>query len=477
MAVGLVVALIVGVLVAGAPSPAGAAPACTHNWVGGTTGNWEVAGNWSPAEEPGATPPGSPVRPHFACVPAGITVTIGSGVGPMLLGVSVAGTIVVTGGGKLVVSGDPATHASTIKNLRLGSGYLGGTGRVTITGVLRWGSEATGASTMTTRELQLVPPVGGTTTKPTRFGETIVAAGASLVLHDDNATGCGPTFAGSGVNLRDGRRLINRGTFTIEPCAYVAADWGTAFTNQGRTVLLGSLGWFQGFLGSDLGWPTQRGTVTNASGASLRLQPTGGDKVFVVDARFVPGGSVAVANGATLSILDPSNRTARATVAPAAAVGLGGCVGGTECSTPSASQQDQEVWRFANAKRTGAPASTSSVTEAAGYVDTPFRPGRYEVGRRATFSATGAATAADPYVIDLTVDAFQVDGAPAGIAVGWIDNGTKKVVPACSGAAVDPCVKSKATLSGGFNQGDVRFVVHTARTSLVLVPEGPRRLR
>ena len=159
-------------LAAGSPAPEGIADPPV-NWVGGSTGFWDVAANWSGGVVPTAT--------DDVALPAGVTVTVRSGS---------ASANSISGGGSLAVTGGSLTlgAASTVGTYTQSGGTLAG-GDLTVTGVLTW--------------------TGGAMSGP---GATIAATGGTL------------TLSGAGSRFLVGRtvRVEGTGTWTDGGLVYLA---------------------------------------------------------------------------------------------------------------------------------------------------------------------------------------------------------------------------------------------------------------
>jgi fibronectin-binding autotransporter adhesin len=110
-------------------TPSQAASACTVTWDGPDTGGqWTTAANWS-----GDTLPGAGSR---VCIPAGKTVQVSTGTAAVQ-GVSVAGTLNVTGGTLTLTD---AGEASTVDGaLNLTGGTINGAADLDLAGTARWG--------------------------------------------------------------------------------------------------------------------------------------------------------------------------------------------------------------------------------------------------------------------------------------------------------------------------------------------------
>lgn len=444
---------------------------CTHTWVGPAVGQWETASSWSPANVPDAG--------AVACIPGGKTAFIDAntlGADATVDAVLGAGAIEVRKGGKLYVEGDPASEPSSIARLDLIGGTLGGSGQVTITGSMRFmnAGEPAGTAAQTTRKLTSITQVA-----PPRFGRTIIAPGASMTIADDFASSPNPCQTGAnGVAVRDGRIIINRGTTVIEPCAYVAADWGTSFTNQGTVEIQSSLGWYEGFLGTDLGWPTGPGLFANTGTINVRRPPNG--DAFIISGRYTNSGTVTIDPDAALAVETPSGQAAKARLKRAAALVGAGCGGANSvCLSPDATSADKEVYSLSNAVGPTTALASATLKEANGTVNMAFAPiaGDLkwgELGRRLTATINGNATGSNPYSATVVVDTSALGGVQNNqFRAGWVDNGTRRVMAQCTATVTVPCFVNATRLG----DNDVRIVVKTTRKAFVIVPLGAKIYR
>ncbi len=461
--------------VVGLGSSAAANPVCTHNWnAASTTGDhvsWGDPNNWTPTSVPGTN------ALDVACVAAGNAVVMNQNDQYTLTAVSIGGMLTINSGGRLLLDGDPTTAASKIAQLNLNSATLGGTGTVTITVAMNWHSEPFdvntgigGAATMTTRDLNVIPPAGTTVTPPSRFGVTAIGTGATLTVDDSAAVGCGDGDA-SGVNLRDGRRIVNNGTFVMAKCAYVAADWGTLFTNNGTVRLLGAVGYFEGFLGSDLGWPTSPPIFNNKTNAVIRRSTNVGS--FTMAAKFANTGSIMIANGTALGILDTvANNVTQlnGTLSRNAtgAVGTNRCLPQTVTEPCVAAVVQSEA--FQNSADLAATTATVSLQQNANNVGGFYgSTGKRVAGEQLTYTATGGLpTSAAPYIITMS-------GGPAlGSTASQYSVGSNGVVlVACTPIVTTPCLAAAPKIVNG----TLIIKVRTTIGSGTVVPLGPRLYR
>lgn len=256
-------------------------------WDGGGDGtSWNDAGNWDVNCTPGLLN-----QPHddVVTIPAGADVWIEDGESAYVMALHNAGSLTITPGGVL------KTIANSESETTLLQGLLFGTGRFTVTGTMTWQSTAFGGATMSTRrcakeDCSQAPPAPGT---------TVVAVGALLKID------------GRGVNLSDRRVLENHGRVRLSGNGYVAADWGTGFSNvrlagDPRPVfaIANDLGYFQGLLNT--------GPTASTFWNSGRVVKAAGSGTAVIDAQYESShpdsqavGDLVVQSGA-LSTLSPN---------------------------------------------------------------------------------------------------------------------------------------------------------------------------
>src|SRR4051812_6228977 len=173
---------------------AGATPACTTSWTGGT-GNWENGARWSS---------GAPGPSDVACILAAPSnVTLSSTVN--VAAVVATQPLTVKAPGALLANAPQSVH-SQIKTLTLDHATLGGSGWVEATGT--W--DMISVATLSTRW----PPPQDGTAPPDGGGVTEITAGALFEVVT-------PPACNRGSQLEDGRTIQNDagGTFRIAPCA------------------------------------------------------------------------------------------------------------------------------------------------------------------------------------------------------------------------------------------------------------------
>ncbi len=203
----LLVVVVVGVLslvvLAGVAS---AEPLCTDSWVGGVSGEWQTAANWSAGHVPSSS--------DVACVGSGDTVEVS---GSAEVGVLVdAGGLRQTGG-SLEIAG--ALEPSSIASYALSGGVLKGSGVLDITSSLSDGSTVTMEGS----------------------GSTVIGSSASAELGGDlksrTLVNHGMATVGAGVfEISGGGRVENSGTFIVnyESRSAINGLSGSSFLNTGK---------------------------------------------------------------------------------------------------------------------------------------------------------------------------------------------------------------------------------------------------
>jgi hypothetical protein len=118
--------LLVALLLAGfalGPVGASAEPLCTDSWMGGSSGSWQTASNWSAGHVPTSA--------DVACIGEATTVTVSAGTNQASV-LADKGTLVISGG-SLELAG--ALEASSVNALTISGGTLTGAATLDISGV------------------------------------------------------------------------------------------------------------------------------------------------------------------------------------------------------------------------------------------------------------------------------------------------------------------------------------------------------
>jgi hypothetical protein len=432
-------------------SRAAATPACTTTFTA-ASGQWEQGANWDN---------GVPSSTSVACVPAPRVATLSSTV--TVQAVVITGALNVDAPGALLLEA-PRTVHSRIATLHIDQATLGGSGWVEATGSWTISSVATMTTRWPVPMPAAAPPDGG--------GVTEIDAGATVAV--DANGGCS-----HGSQIRDGRTIQNDagGTFVIRSCAYVAADWGTTFQNSGTVLLQSNLGFYEGYLGSDLGWPTTPPLFVNAG--SVTMTASG---AFVLAPRYTGSGTISVAKSSKVTIPD---HLATATIGFAAAPSATASVGGscsTQLCTPTVDSSDPVAATFANAAIAGAATHVALVQNPNDQTGKVFvktaRPGGqfWWPVTKGSFSYTqtnGRGTVNDPYVVTIVLDRTLLKGKAASeFGVGTRRSNTNVMLPTCAKGTPLPCIVSKR-IAGG----DLTVVLKTLQPKQLVgrfYPMGPR---
>src|SRR5690348_15147450 len=117
-------------------------------WIGGT-GNWNVAGNWSPAVVPTATDNAWITNDgaYSVTVPAGSTATVGS----LTLGGASGSQTLAIDRATLTLNGDSRVNANGQLAWLVSQSIVTGAGNLTVAGTLNWANgtmSGTGATTI-----------------------------------------------------------------------------------------------------------------------------------------------------------------------------------------------------------------------------------------------------------------------------------------------------------------------------------------
>lgn len=400
------------------------------NWDGGTVG--PGFGRW----------PGQRLDPlkvdDYVCIPIGGEVRLtGGGVSANILVLENRGDLTVGSGAKLELLGtlNALPYTSHSHRLALASeSALFGSAELVVDpgGRLELVRDGNGGPRLSTRDdpAPSGPCQSATYDSPLGVGlvplEITVASGADL------------TVAGGGVNYWDHTSVINLGTVSLlDASSYIAADYGTSFSNFGTFEFGDDGDYVQGC--ARAGQPL--GTFTNAG----LVSKTGGLDESVLDADYsvVGGGAVAVASG-TIRIYEPSTAgdppPVVATVAAGATIATGGCaVDVTECSGPETITPDPQVAALIR------PAGAATVPVTIN-LDPPSMAESGTLGKTVVLTAASVVDPANPMVFSLTVDGALAAGKTTATVVVKHDGMT---VPDCAPVPVPSpaCVVRPAVAS------------------------------
>ena len=233
-------------------------------WMGGASGDWNVAGNWQGGQVPNSN--------DEVIIGAGSTVTL-SGGSPSIDFLSLSGSLNLASGASLAL----ATASSVSGTLNLSGGTLENDGSLAVTGTLDWydgtimglGTTTVSGGTLNIADGSITNPVGRILEQPLDNAGTV------------NWTTSRITTASGSIDNESG------GTIDIVDSTAGFAVTGTpapAFTNAGTFTFADGTNTF------DFGDPTNTGTLNVESGT------------LAFTAAFTNEGVVTIASGATLSV-------------------------------------------------------------------------------------------------------------------------------------------------------------------------------
>ena len=264
-------------------------------WIG-ATGNWNLAGNWSPAQIPTAadnawiTNSGT----YVVTVPAGSSATANT---IALGGVGGSQTLAVDRA-TVTISAASAVNSNGVLTLLVAQSVVTGTGDLNVSGLLNWGNGTINGSGALNITGTMAIGSGGVT-----LGRIMNNSGAA-------------SWAGGNFAFAAGATLNNQssGTFDITADGRLSGSAATPINNSGLfrqtagttgTIVTApfnnsaTLQVLASTLNLNLGG-SDSGTISNASGANLNLG--GGNHVFTVASSVAGPGSVTVgASGTTLN--------------------------------------------------------------------------------------------------------------------------------------------------------------------------------
>jgi hypothetical protein len=222
------------------------------NWVGGSTGDWSVAANWSAGV--------LPTSADDAVIPVGVTVTHSWG-NDAVNSLTSDGTLNITGGEVTLAT------SSRAADLNIDGGTLDGSGDVEVTGALTWTNGTMGGSGVTTIDS------GATLTLGEQGYSYLTLLGGGSLVNAGTAT-----WSGGSLNVGGSSTLDNQGLFTADGNESAVLDW----------VWTGS------------GYDTSGGTFRNENGATF-VKDGGGTTSFDPGVAFDNQGTVTIPSG-TLSL-------------------------------------------------------------------------------------------------------------------------------------------------------------------------------
>jgi hypothetical protein len=263
-------------------------------WIGGT-GNWNAAGNWSPAQVPTAadnawiTNSGT----YTVTVPAGTTATNGS----LTVGGASGTQTLAIDRATLTVGGPSVVSANGHLDFLVSQSVLTGAGNLTVNGTLNWANGAmsgTGTTTIGSGGVLAIGS-GGVT-----FGRTLTNAGTGSWSGGNLTMSAGVAFnnlAGGTFDITADGRLGGAATTPVNNSGLFRQTAGTVstivtvpFNNSGTLQVLAAT------LSLNLGG-TNTGTLSNAPETTLNFG--GGSHVLAAGSLATGTGVLNVGGGAT----------------------------------------------------------------------------------------------------------------------------------------------------------------------------------
>jgi hypothetical protein len=263
-------------------------------WVGGS-GNWNAAGNWSPAQLPTAADTAiiTNTGTYTVTLPPGSTgtagtITVGGTSGTQTLAIDRA---------TLTIGGVSVINANGHLDFLVSQSILTGAGNLTVNGTVNWANgtmSGTGTTTIGSGGLLAIGS-GGVT-----FGRTLNNGGSGTWSGGNLTMSAGVVFnnlAGGTFDITADGRLSGTATTPINNSGFFRQTAGTVstivtapFNNNGTLQVLAAT------LSLNLGG-THTGTMSNALGATLNF---GGGSHVLTASSFVTGaGILSVSGGAT----------------------------------------------------------------------------------------------------------------------------------------------------------------------------------
>ena len=337
-----------------ATSTAVASPgsACTVNWTGPASGNWQTAGDWSTGAVPGSS--------DVVCVGPGSSVEVSAGTNQAYV-LRDEGSLVLSAGSLELGSN---SEVSEVGKLSLAGGTLGLSGELVVSSAVT----VTGNPVTVSGTGRLVLSPGATATIGNgNCSAHLALTGVALVNQGTLTFGGSPGIGAGAIAMQNGAQIINEGTFIDRSydsgCGYgvigdnytiyntggsasvtntgtLQAEAGTTtlnidvtFNNQGTVkVTSGTLQFIGGGSGNSGTWSASSGAalVFGANAYTLNADTwTGAGSVTIAGATVTAtklqasGANVALSSG-TLSIPEGSSTTVAVMVLAGGTLGLSG---------------------------------------------------------------------------------------------------------------------------------------------------------
>ncbi len=431
----------------------------------GETGDgysWDDAWNWDENCIPGELDPDTP-KNDIAVIPFGESVTLtGVQLQPSIASLQNAGTLTMTLGSELTISGNSTSYITEMY------GWLRGSGVFTVTERLDWGS-VNGTATMSTRKCF---DAGPCVTAPAKAGVTKIAPNAVMNVN------------GLGVNLSDRRVIKNYGTVALSGNGYIAADYGTTFRNidnahpsQPIFDLQNDLGYYQGFTtvpGETLGVFRNSGILRKSAGSGTSVVDV---RYFTTDGASPSTGTVEIQTG-QLTLLSPNYVgavTAEVTQGAGFANGAPGPCDPDPDPSDCALDTTADDQQAASLDLTEAGAGTAPVT----LEELASAPNPSGFGVPVLVESPGAsASNAEPMELRLYLDSSLLGAATASdvakrarVQRQATENGSYQALPRCAAVGgstpTQACVDRAASVAetAAADGGDVVLVVETQQNS------------
>ena len=275
-------------------------------WIGGT-GNWNLAGNWNPAQVPTAadnvwiTNSGT----YTVTVPAGSTTTANS----VNLGGASGTQTLALDRGTLTIAAASTVNANGVLSLLVSQSELTGSGSLTVNGMLNWANGtisgagalsigSTGILSIGNGGVTLGRILNNSGTATWTGGNLTFATGATL----NNLSGAAFDITADGRLSGSAATPINNSGLFRQTAGIAGTTVIAPFNNSASVRVLAST------LSLDLGG-TQSGVISNAPGATLNL---GGGNHVLTSGSLVTGAGVLSMSGnaTTLSangVFDPGS--------------------------------------------------------------------------------------------------------------------------------------------------------------------------
>jgi len=264
-------------------------------WVGGT-GNWNAAGNWTPAQVPGTADNAFITNngTYTVTVPASTAATAGG----LVIGGGAGGTQTLSiDRATLTLNGASVVNTNGNLDLTVSQSVLNGSGDLMVNGTLNWANgtmSGTGTTSIGSSGFLVIGSGGVTLTRTVNNDGTTTWAGGNLTASTGATIN---NLAGGTFDITADGHLNGIATTPISNSGIFRQTAGTAstiltapFNNSGTVEVLTAA------LSLNLGG-THTGTISNAPGATLQF--SGGSHALAVGSLVTGTGIVSVNGNAT----------------------------------------------------------------------------------------------------------------------------------------------------------------------------------